>query len=102
VSFAIVQGPLSRFGDTAANALIYSLVDAVDPTGTVPAAVRTALASVSAAGFRLVIMPIDTAKTCLQVNGKDGLKILLDRIAAEGPGVLFAGTYAINRCVVVS
>ena len=36
-------------------------------------------------------MPVDTFKTSLQVNGKDGLQLILDRIKREGPSALFAG-----------
>ena len=30
---ALLQGPLSRFGDTASNAIICSVFDSIDPTG---------------------------------------------------------------------
>ena len=94
LSFAIVQGPLSRFGDTAANALVYALVDALDPGGQVPVFARTALSSSGAAGFRVLLMPIDTAKTCLQVNGDRGIALLLERVRRQGPAVLFSGALA--------
>ncbi len=92
--FAILQGPLSRFGDTAANALILAYLDAVDPTGSVPLFVRTAAGSVSAGAWRLVILPIDTMKTMLQVNGKEGIKLLQDKISSEGPSALYNGAIA--------
>lgn len=92
--FAILQGPLSRFGDTAANALILSYISAVDPTGTIPLFVRTAAGSVSAGAWRLVILPIDTVKTTLQVNGKDGFQMIREKIASEGPSVLYNGAIA--------
>lgn len=41
--FALVQGPLSRFGDTASNILLLSLLDSFDPTGTIPVFLRTGL-----------------------------------------------------------
>ena len=94
LSFAIVQGPLSRFGDTASNALVYALVDSFDPNGQVPVFVRTALSSAGAAGFRILLTPIDTAKTCLQVNGERGLEGLLERMRRQGPQTLFAGALA--------
>lgn len=92
--FAILQGPLSRFGDTAANALILSYISAVDPTGTIPLFVRTAAGSVSAGAWRLVILPVDTVKTTLQVNGKEGSKILREKIKSEGPSALYNGAVA--------
>jgi len=50
--FAILQGPLSRFGDTAANSLALSFWAAYDSTGTVPLALKTAFASLLAGGWR--------------------------------------------------
>lgn len=94
LSFAIVQGPLSRFGDTASNALVYALVDSFDPGGQIPVFVRTALSSTGAAGFRILLTPIDTAKTCLQVNGERGLAVLLERVRRQGPQTLFSGALA--------
>ena len=38
-------GPLSRFGDTAANALVANVLDILDPLGTVPVFLRTGIAS---------------------------------------------------------
>lgn len=100
--FAILQGPLSRFGDTAANTLLMSLLDAVDPTGAVyPLSLRTALGSITAGVWRILLMPIDTAKTCMQVNGKQGLPQLRDRIVNEGPGVLFNGAIAASAATAV-
>jgi hypothetical protein len=89
--FALVQGPLSRFGDTAANALVLSLVDSLDDSGATPVFVRTALASVGAALWRVVLLPVDTAKTVLQVEGPKGLAGLRSRVAKEGPATLYSG-----------
>jgi len=41
--FALIQGPLSRFGDTASNILLLSVLEMADPTGTVPMFVKTGL-----------------------------------------------------------
>ena len=99
--FALLQGPLSRFGDTASNALALSLVESLDVSGVVPLFARTGLGSLSAGAFRIVLMPIDTAKTSLQVNGEVGLKIVADRVAAEGPSALFSGALASSAATVV-
>jgi hypothetical protein len=92
--FALIQGPLSRFGDTAANALILAYIDSIDPTGTIPLFVRTAAGSVSAGAWRLVILPIDTLKTTLQVDGQGGFDLLQERLKKEGPSVLYNGAVA--------
>ncbi|GBG29110.1 Solute carrier family 25 member 38-like [Hondaea fermentalgiana] len=87
----LFQGPLSRFGDTASNAGMLALLDSSETTATLPVAVKTAAASFSAATFRIFLMPIDAAKTSLQVNGKDGLRILSSKMKVGGPQVLWAG-----------
>ena len=91
---ALIQGPLSRFGDTAANAATLSILDAYPSTAGLPAAVKTMAASLAAGGFRICLMPVDAVKTSLQVNGADGVKLLRAKIGASGPGVLYHGALA--------
>ncbi|KAL3911334.1 MAG: hypothetical protein SGARI_001696 [Bacillariaceae sp.] len=57
--FALVQGPLTRFGDTA-----------------------------------IFLMPIDSSKTAMQVEGKDGIKNLWGLVKVEGPAPLYYGALA--------
>ena len=56
-----------------------------------PILLQTVCASAAAAGWRVVITPLDTAKTVLQVEGAAGLELLGKRVAAGGLGVLYAG-----------
>ena len=42
----------------------------------------------------MAILPVDTCKSTLQVNGKDGLKQLRIKVANHGPGVLYHGSMA--------
>jgi len=91
---ALVQGPLSRFGDTAANAGALALLDSYESTKGLPVGVKTLTASASAAGFRMFLMPVDCLKTTLQVEGKNGLPMLAKKIKANGPGVLWYGAVA--------
>merc|ERR1719431_691636 len=65
---ALIQGPLSRFGDTAANAVVLSYLEG----SQLPLAVKTAAASVTSASWRVVIMPVDALKTTLQAEGARG------------------------------
>ena len=65
---ALLQGPLSRFGDTAANTGMIAFLDAFETTESLPVFVKTIAASVAAAGFRIFLMPIDTFKTTMYVN----------------------------------
>lgn len=88
---ALFQGPLSRFGDTAANAGMMALWDANPNTADLPAAVKTVAASAAAAGFRVFLMPIDACKTILQVEGATGMQKLGAKMKKGGPQVLWAG-----------
>jgi len=49
---ALLQGPLSRFGDTAANAGVLALLDGHDSTRNLPVGIKTLAASASAGAFR--------------------------------------------------
>ena len=98
---ALVQGPLSRFGDTAANALVLGALSSSDFTASLPLFFSTGLASVAAGAFRIALMPMDTVKTNLQVNGDNGWDIIRHRMQHEGPGVLYAGGLAASMATFV-
>jgi len=87
--WAIFQAPLSRFGDVAANELVISLFHSLLPQ--VPLGVSTWIASMTGAGWRVFITPIDTCKTMLQTDGDKGWKMLMDKVAKGGPLVLWQG-----------
>ena len=89
---ALLQGPLSRFGDTAANAGVLAFLDSNEKTKDLPVAAKTMCASFAASLWRVNLMPIDTLKTTLQVNGKDGLKLLASKYRQNGIGVFYHGT----------
>jgi len=67
VAPALVQGPLSRFGDTAANTGMLTLLDSMDATRDMSVGIKTVAASAAAALFRIFLMPVDTVKTTMQV-----------------------------------
>ncbi|KAI0251611.1 mitochondrial carrier [Lactifluus subvellereus] len=91
---ALVQGPVARFGDTAANAGILALLESNKFMRTLPKFIQTVFASVAAALFRMVLMPVDTLKTTLQTQGKRGWGILGRRIKTYGLGTLWYGAWA--------
>eukprot|EP01047_Picozoa_sp_COSAG01_P106277 COSAG01_NODE_35401_length_532_cov_1.233256_1_plen_152_part_01 len=64
---AIIVGPLSRFGDTAANEGILALCE-----GVLPTAISTMLASAGAACWRIMTQPVQNVKTLMQVEGAAG------------------------------
>lgn len=92
--FALVQGPLTRFGDTAANVGILALLDSIPETQALPLPIRTAAGSITAGLWRIFLMPVDTSKTAMQVEGKSGLENLFERVTSEGPAPLYQGSLA--------
>ena len=87
---AIMIGPLSRFGDTAANAYVMNVYQNSD----IPVGLKTMIGSFAAASWRIFLMPIDAVKTTLQVEGKSGLSILKNKIRTNNPMILYHGTLA--------
>lgn len=85
------QGPLARFGDTAANAGILALLSSF----TWPVLIETLAASLASATFRMTLTPIDTLKTTQQTRGgRAGLKLLRERIKENGVQCLWWGALA--------
>jgi len=82
----LIQAPVSRFGDTAAND---GALAALEHT-TLPTAAKTMCASACAAGFRVFLMPVDAWKTTKQVEGADGLKKLIEK-TKKHPTALWQG-----------
>lgn len=89
---ALIQGPTSRFGDTAANVGALAVLDTFESTKNLPVAVKTVFASTTSAMFRISLMPIDAVKTNLQVDGT--LAPLLTKMKTHGVGCLFYGALA--------
>jgi len=94
LSAALVQGPVSRFGDTAANAGILALLQSNRYMKNLPVAFKTVFASLAAASFRMVLTPVDTVKTTMQTQGKSGMVILRARIRKYGIGTMWYGAFA--------
>ena len=88
---ALFQGPLARFGDTAANAGILAFLSAYP---RMPVFLKTVFASVAAALFRMILTPIDTLKTTLQTQGRGGLDLLKRRVKNEGWRSMWWGSWA--------
>ena len=91
---ALFQGSLARFGDTAANTGIIYYLNNNPNTKDLPLPLKSAACSLGASSWRVFIMPIDTLKTSLQVDGKDGIKFLKKKINTNSPRVLYNGAVA--------
>lgn len=87
---ALVQAPLSRFGDTAADAGMQALL----ANAPLRPFLKTFLASVAAAIVRIGLMPLDALKTTLQTDGGKGMSILAAKISKGGVSTLYSGALA--------
>ncbi|KAK9808597.1 hypothetical protein WJX72_000238 [[Myrmecia] bisecta] len=98
---ALLQAPLSRFGDTAANAGTLSLLESYESTKKLPVPVKTLAASAASAAFRIFLMPIDATKTIMQVEGQGGFGKLRAKVTKSGPRVLYHGALAASAATFV-
>lgn len=89
---ALVQGPLSRFGDTAANTGMLTMMNSMEATKNLSVGIKTATASFAAAAFRIFLMPVDTVKTTMQVTGK--FSNVVNKVKVEGVPALYHGSLA--------
>ena len=86
-SYALLQGPLSRFGDTAANEGVRALLQNSGwSVGTI-----TMCASMAASLWRILLTPVDTLKTTLQVAGREGMTKLKQKVKHFGIWTLYDG-----------
>ena len=90
LQWAVIQNPLSRFGDTAANQGVLEILAG----SSMPIGVKTALASAAGSCWRIGITPVDTLKTTMQVEGASAYQMLLDKVAKNGFTTLYAGCIA--------
>ena len=90
----MIQGPLSRFGDTFSNKLTLEVLNNNNLTKDLSVSIKTLSASTMAALFRILLTPVDTIKTILQVEGTNGINILKAKVANKGPRVLYYGAIA--------
>lgn len=91
LSFALIQAPLARFVSTAANDGVEALLAALDFTKEWGPGRTTFVASIVVGAWRMLLMPIDTCKTVLQVDSAEGFRQLMRRVRAGKVGVLYQG-----------
>ena len=82
---ALMIGPLSRFGDTMTNTYAMTSLEKSE----LPTSIKTMVGSGLAASWRALLMPIDAVKTTLQVEGKNGLNILSNKVKKSAIVVKF-------------
>lgn len=69
-------------------------MNSFETTRSLPIAVQTVAASLAAASFRILLVPVDTVKTIMQVEGKGGMATLMGKVRASGPSAFFHGALA--------
>lgn len=92
--FALLQGPLARFGTIAANEGAKVLTSYYMKDLKANLIISTSVGSILAAIWRIVLMPLDTFKTILQVEGSIGFQKLIHRLSVGDVGILYQGTFA--------
>lgn len=90
MSFALIQAPLSRFIATAANDGVGVLLQNMNwgPGREV------VVAAFVVGFFRIMLMPIDTCKTVMQIESKKGLAQLMAKVRQGKIHLLYSGAFA--------
>jgi len=91
---ALVIGPISRFGDTAANMAALSFSKNNATASSLPIFIQTSLGSILAGLWRLTTLPVDAWKTSKQVYGNEGLKVLFTKFKTNGISAFYQGGVA--------
>ena len=69
-------------------------MDALPATQGLPLPLKTACGSAAAGIWRILLMPIDSSKTAMQVEGSQGLTQLWSSVLTKGPSPLYQGAVA--------
>ena len=94
IGFALFQAPLSRFVATASNDGVLALLAGLPYTKHWAPAITTVFASLTVGLFRILLMPVDTCKTVLQVDSSEGFRALMRRVRAGKISALYQGAAA--------
>ncbi|KAL9187390.1 hypothetical protein ACHAXT_001493 [Thalassiosira profunda] len=90
ITFALIQAPLARFISTAANDGVSVLLQHLNwgPGREV------VVAAFVVGFFRMMLMPIDTCKTVLQIESATGLAQLMEKVRKGNVHLLYSGALA--------
>eukprot|EP00980_Cylindrotheca_fusiformis_P030989 scaffold25694_cov127-Cylindrotheca_fusiformis.AAC.20 len=94
VGFALIQAPLSKFVSTAANDGVEAFLLSFEYTRLWGVGQQTFFSSVFVGLWRMLLMPVDTCKVVLQVDGSEGFRQLIRRVKNGKIGVLYQGAVA--------
>ena len=94
LGFALVQAPLARFVSTAANDGVHNLIQNLEWTKHWGPGKEVVVAAFVVGFFRMILMPIDTSKTVLQIEGEKGFAKLMSQVKEGRIHLLYAGSFA--------
>jgi len=94
LGFALVQAPLSRFVSTAANDGVHNLIQNLEWTKHWGPGREVVVAALVVGLFRMLLMPIDTSKTVMQIEGEKGFAKLMSEVKKGKIHLLYAGSFA--------
>lgn len=80
LGFALIQAPLSRFVSTAANDGVHNLIQNLESTKHWGPGREVVVAALVVGLFRMLLMPIDTSKTVMQIEGEKGFVKLISQV----------------------
>eukprot|EP00566_Odontella_aurita_P014024 CAMPEP_0113540572 /NCGR_PEP_ID=MMETSP0015_2-20120614/8554_1 /TAXON_ID=2838 /ORGANISM="Odontella" /LENGTH=456 /DNA_ID=CAMNT_0000440389 /DNA_START=113 /DNA_END=1483 /DNA_ORIENTATION=- /assembly_acc=CAM_ASM_000160 len=102
MAFALVQAPLARFASTAANDGVEALLGNLEYTKNWGPGKGTVVASAVVGLWRMMLMPVDTCKTVLQVDSAEGFRNLIRGVRRGKVWLLYQGAMAQALSAVVS
>mmetsp|Transcript_25987 Transcript_25987/g.53684 ORF Transcript_25987/g.53684 Transcript_25987/m.53684 type:complete len:477 (-) Transcript_25987:31-1461(-) len=94
LGFALIQAPLSRFVSTAANDGVTVLLDNLSWTQNWGPGRQVVVAAIVVGFFRMLLMPIDTCKTVLQIESGNGFRKLMAQVGHGHVHLLYGGALA--------
>lgn len=92
--FALIIGPLSKFGSIAANEWSKVMVSSLNVMPGAAETYATVLGTMLTVIWRVALMPIETCKTVLQVDGGSGFQKLINSVSSGNINVLYQGSTA--------
>lgn len=94
VSYALILGPTSKFGAAAANEGSRVFVESLKIGNGATQLYATLLGTIFASAWHIFLMPLETCKTVLQVDGSVGFANLKQRVLRGHISALYQGSAA--------
>lgn len=95
IFYALLQSPLSKFGSIAANEGSRVLVSHYLPNSSFSDSFSSALGAFMSMLWRIFLMPVETCKTVLQVDGTHGFQSILLHLKSGKIGILYQGSLSV-------